>query len=84
MKAILGNAEGLTEEEQLQKVADEEAKEERKQSDSEDEITKEMATHGRLPNLSFFAFTATPKAKTLEMFGTPDASGIPHAFIFTR
>ena len=29
MKAILGNAEGLTEEEQLQKVADEEAKEER-------------------------------------------------------
>ena len=80
MKAILGNAEGLTEEEQLQKVADEEAKEERKQSDSEDEITKEMATHGRLPNLSFFAFTATPKAKTLEMFGTPDASGIPHAF----
>lgn len=80
MKAILGNAEGLTEEEQLQKVADEEAKEERKQSDSEDEIAKEMATHGRLPNLSFFAFTATPKAKTLEMFGTPDASGIPHAF----
>lgn len=65
MKAILGNAEGLTEEEQLQKVADEEAKEERKQSDSEDEIAKEMATHGRLPNLSFFAFTATPKAKTL-------------------
>ena len=80
MKAILGNTEGLTEEEQLQKVADEEAKEERKQSDSEDEIAKEMATHGRLPNLSFFAFTATPKAKTLEMFGTPDASGIPHAF----
>lgn len=40
MKAILGNAEGLTEEEQLQKVADEEAKEERKQSDSEDEIAK--------------------------------------------
>ena len=33
-----------------------------------------------MPNLSFFAFTATPKAKTLEMFGTPDASGIPHAF----
>lgn len=80
MKAILGNAEGLTEEEQLQRVADDEAKEERKQSDSEDEIAKEMATHGRLPNLSFFAFTATPKAKTLEMFGTPDASGIPHAF----
>lgn len=46
MKAILGDTEGLTEEEQLQKVADEEAKEEHKQSDSEDEIAKEMATHG--------------------------------------
>lgn len=80
MKAILGDTEGLTEEEQLQKVADEEAKEEHKQSDSEDEIAKEMATHGRLANLSFFAFTATPKAKTLEMFGTPDANGIPRAF----
>ena len=81
MKAILGNAEGLTERRTAPKrVADEEAKEERKQSDSEDEIAKEMATHGRLPNLSFFAFTATPKAKTLEMFGTPDANGIPHAF----
>ena len=80
MKAILGDTEGLTEEEQLQKVADEEAKEEHKQSDSEDEITKEMATHGRLANLSFFAFTATPKAKTLEMFSTPDANGIPRPF----
>ena len=80
MKAILGEADGLTEEQQLQKIADEEAKEEHKQSDSEDEIAKEMSTHGRLNNLSFFAFTATPKAKTLELFGTPGPGGIPHAF----
>jgi type I restriction enzyme R subunit len=39
-----------------------------------------MSTHGKLRNLSFFAFTATPKSKTLEMFGTPDDSGIPRAF----
>ena len=26
----------------------------------------------KLPHLSFFAFTATPKDKTLELFGTPD------------
>ncbi|MFC7483904.1 hypothetical protein ACFQX7_33135 [Luedemannella flava] len=29
-------------------------------------------TRGRHPNLSYFAFTATPKAKTLELFGTRD------------
>lgn len=80
MKAILGNAEGLTEEQQLQKIADDEAKEEKNTSDSEDEIMKEMSTHGRLENLSFFAFTATPKAKTLEMFGTTGSDGIPRAF----
>ncbi len=80
MKAILGDAEGLTEEQQLQKVAEEEAKYETKQSDSEDEIAKEMSTHGKLSNLSFFAFTATPKPKTIEMFGTPGTDGVPRAF----
>ncbi|MEM1250483.1 MAG: type I restriction endonuclease [Acidobacteriota bacterium] len=35
----------------------------------EDEIVKVMGTRGRQPNLSFFAFTATPKSKTLEVFG---------------
>ena len=39
-----------------------------------------MSTHGKLGNLSFFAFTATPKPKTLEMFGTMGTDGIPHAF----
>lgn len=80
MKAILGNSEGLSEEQQLQKVADDEAKEEKNILDSEDEIVKDMATHGKLSNLSFFAFTATPKPKTLEMFGTVGTEGIPKAF----
>ena len=31
-----------------------------------------MKAQGRIPNLSFFAFTATPKAATLEVFGTRD------------
>lgn len=81
LKAVIGDElAGLTEEEKLQKIADAEAREEKNQPDSEDEIVKEMSTHGRLKNLSFFAFTATPKAKTLEMFGTADAKGIPKAF----
>ena len=40
---------------------------------------KELLSHGRHKNLSFFAFTATPKQKTLEMFGAeqPDGSFRP-------
>ena len=33
-----------------------------------------MASRQKLPHLSFFAFTATPKPKTLELFGIPDAT----------
>ncbi len=31
-------------------------------------------------NISYFAFTATPKAKTLELFGRPGALGLPEPF----
>ncbi len=48
--------------------------------DYEEEILKTMAKRGRQPNISFFAFTATPKYKTLEVFGTPDADGKPQPF----
>ena len=34
-----------------------------------------VAARGRQPNLSFFAFTATPKARTLELFGRQNADG---------
>lgn len=40
----------------------------------EDQIIERMkARKVASPNLSFFAFTATPKQKTLELFGTEDA-----------
>ena len=35
-------------------------------------LARAVAARGRQPNLSFFAFTATPKARTLENFGTWD------------
>src|SRR5439155_10609129 len=41
----------------------------------ESAILAEMEKRGRLPNLSTFAFTATPKPKTLELFGTKRADG---------
>ena len=37
----------------------------------EDVIRESMAARGKQDNLSFYAFTATPKAKTLEVFGVP-------------
>ncbi|MBF0178394.1 MAG: type I restriction endonuclease subunit R [Magnetococcales bacterium] len=48
--------------------------------DWEDRINQVMQSRGRQPNLSFFAFTATPKGKTLELFGRPGTSGTPVPF----
>ncbi|MHB1576694.1 MAG: type I restriction endonuclease subunit R [Candidatus Dormibacteria bacterium] len=36
----------------------------------EEALAKAVGARGRQGNLSFFAFTATPKARTLELFGT--------------
>ena len=37
----------------------------------EDRINRIMESRRLLPNASYFAFTATPKNKTLEIFGEP-------------
>ncbi|WP_022836388.1 type I restriction endonuclease subunit R [Salisaeta longa] len=48
-------------------------------SDLEDKIAAEIQKRGHQPNVSNFAFTATPKSKTLELFGDkqPDGSYAP-------
>ena len=56
------------------------AENDEEQPDWEDRLNQVMASRGRQPNLSFFAFTATPKAKTLELFGRAGGSGMPEAF----
>ena len=61
--------------EALKKYAEIEAQEEENEKDYEDKIVEELATHGHQDNISFFAFTATPKAKTLELFGTKQENG---------
>lgn len=38
-------------------------------------IEASMQQRGRMQGISFFAFTATPKNKTLELFGTPKPDG---------
>ena len=49
--------------------------------DTEKYLEAAMQRAAELSNISFFAFTATPKPKTIEMFGTPDPeTGIPKPF----
>jgi type I restriction enzyme R subunit len=48
--------------------------------DYEEEVLKVMARRGKQRNISFFAFTATPKYKTLEVFGRTGPSGKPVPF----
>ena len=48
--------------------------------DWQDGLNAVLASRGRQPNLSFFAFTATPKGKTLEVFGRPGSRGAAEPF----
>ncbi len=48
--------------------------------DWQDGLTAMVESRGPQPNFSFFAFTATPKGKTVELFGRPGPSGKPEPF----
>jgi type I restriction enzyme R subunit len=67
-------------EKKLHEYAIEEAKAEAEEMEPDEEIAAEMAAHGQQANLSFFAFTATPKQKTLEIFGRKTSAGKPEPF----
>jgi len=69
LKGVLG---GAAIKEEARKKAEEE-----RLPDYEEEILRTMAKRGRQPNISFFAFTATPKYKTLEVFGQLGPDGKP-------
>ena len=60
------------------------AGEEGEEETYEDQINRLMESRKLLPNASYFAFTATPKNKTLEIFGNPapqaDGTVQHHAF----
>lgn len=64
----------------LREFAEMESKTEEQLKDEEDIIVDQMLAHGRHKNLSFFAFTATPKRQTLETFGVKDNEGHFHPF----
>lgn len=64
----------------LQEYAEMEYEDEEARKDDEDKLLDELAAQGTHENMSFFAFTATPKDKTLQMFGWKDAEGRYHPF----
>lgn len=64
---------GKSEEDLLDDAERAEAREVREEEDVEAAILRHIKARGPQSNLSFYAFTATPKKRTLEMFGTPSA-----------
>jgi type I restriction enzyme R subunit len=48
--------------------------------DAEDVLADVMARKVGIGTISFLAFTATPKGKTVELFGREDATGVKRAF----
>lgn len=75
LKAALADTEKA-----LKEYAEYEGKSEEEVELKNDRLLQEMITHGKHKNLSFFAFTATPKDKTLELFGTQYPDGSFHPF----
>jgi type I restriction enzyme R subunit len=59
----------------LEEAEEDESEAATSEEELEERILAEMHKRGRLPNMSFFAFTATPKARTLELFGSRRDNG---------
>lgn len=73
LKSVLASA-------SLEDAAAEEEGKPTAEEEYNDTVLKEMENRGRLPNVSWFAFTATPKPKTLELFGEKRDDGKFEAF----
>jgi len=64
----------LTSDEQLKEALKKDDESREADDPIESELEKIQKARQKLPHLSFFAFTATPKDKTLELFGVKDTS----------
>lgn len=69
----------LTSDEQLEEALKKDDELREADDPIESELEKIQKARQKLPHLSFFAFTATPKDKTLELFGVKDA-GVKKGF----
>ena len=75
LKAALADTEDA-----LREYAEMEGKAEEELDLKNDKFLRELITAGKHKNLSFYAFTATPKDKTLEIFGEEYPDGSFHPF----
>jgi len=82
LRGVLGGAlgDGSLNEGALLEATEKQEREEPEPPSLEDLVNAEARSRGAQPNISFYAFTATPKAKTLELFGEKDQDGRPHPF----
>ncbi|MDD2995761.1 MAG: DEAD/DEAH box helicase family protein [Paludibacter sp.] len=67
----------LTTDEALKQLIIQDEENEEPKDTVEKELEKVMASRQKLPHLSFFAFTATPKPKTFELFGVETPNTTP-------
>ena len=78
---IVDEAHGSQSGKSAQAMSDALTRDEGKTSDDiEDLISDYQNARGPQPNISYFAFTATPRNVTLERFGTKGADGLPQPF----
>ena len=73
-EALVGKNVSLEESEKVESEVEAEVQ------DEDDYIREVIQKRGPQANISLFAFTATPKSKTLEVFGTKDSKGKPQPF----
>lgn len=64
----------------LEEAAKEQEEIEKNEKSSMDKMTELIAKRTGLKNISFFAFTATPKNKTMQIFGRKGEDNLPHEF----
>jgi type I restriction enzyme R subunit len=76
MKGVLSGAE-------IKAKAKAQAEEDGLEDDAQEQLIKAMVKRGRQPNISFFAFTATPKFKTMKVFNEPGPSGEAPFHLYT-
>ncbi|HEV2817044.1 MAG TPA: DEAD/DEAH box helicase family protein [Allosphingosinicella sp.] len=77
---IIDEAHGSQSGKSAQAMTDALTREATSSDDIEDLIAEYQKQRGPQANISFFAFTATPRNVTLERFGVKGADGLPHPF----
>ncbi len=77
---IIDEAHGSQSGKSAQAMTDALTREATSSDDIEEMVAEYQKARGRQPNISFFAFTATPRNVTLERFGIKGPDGLPHPF----